>query len=344
MKLEMLSGTKQEWLPKVLFRKKELTMMKPLNQEFWCTVVVEDPKPPTDDSEVRPLKEFIIKFTVMNDKNPLTLDFKTLYESTGLDYNQGNYVAHPSLEVVKAELAKIATNKALVLGRNYSSHEQLNSIQQLLAYSLLTGTKVDIGEIIYSDLVTRLTTKSRQKYISYPRFVLCALEVLHGSEYTNEENFGSLPNTPSHSNFTRDPSKVTPYRIDSPMIVVNNLESLVTPVPYSVKKGKKKSQTVSQPKLKIQGPEASGALPQKRKKPKSKMTSLQDTKTLPIEKVPMEDSDKTQSVQTAHPQDIEGFTQPAVIGFYSPLDEGTRRSKPLPEGKPTDAKDLEGNI
>ncbi|GKA91005.1 hypothetical protein Tco_0812875 [Tanacetum coccineum] len=39
-----------------------------------------------------------------------------------------------------------------VLGRNYSSIEQVNSIQQLLAYSLITGTEVDIGEIIYSDL------------------------------------------------------------------------------------------------------------------------------------------------------------------------------------------------
>ncbi|GKC13014.1 hypothetical protein Tco_1009796 [Tanacetum coccineum] len=39
----------------------------------------------------------------------------------------------------------------MVLGGNYST-EQVNSIQQLLAYSLITGTEVDIGEIIYSDL------------------------------------------------------------------------------------------------------------------------------------------------------------------------------------------------
>ncbi|GKA66902.1 retrovirus-related pol polyprotein from transposon TNT 1-94 [Tanacetum coccineum] len=39
-----------------------------------------------------------------------------------------------------------------VLGWNYSSTEQVNSIQQLLAYSLITGTEVDIGEIIRSDL------------------------------------------------------------------------------------------------------------------------------------------------------------------------------------------------
>nr|GEV72818.1 LOB domain-containing protein 36-like [Tanacetum cinerariifolium] len=39
-----------------------------------------------------------------------------------------------------------------VLGGNYSSTEQVNSIQQLLAYSLITGTEVDIGKIINSVL------------------------------------------------------------------------------------------------------------------------------------------------------------------------------------------------
>ncbi|GKF28720.1 hypothetical protein Tco_0095062, partial [Tanacetum coccineum] len=39
-----------------------------------------------------------------------------------------------------------------VLSGNYSSTEQVNSIQQVLAYCLITGPEVDIGEIIYSDL------------------------------------------------------------------------------------------------------------------------------------------------------------------------------------------------
>ncbi|GJU29509.1 hypothetical protein Tco_1173098 [Tanacetum coccineum] len=73
-------------------------------REFWCTAVVENPNLPEDDSK------------------PLTLDFKTFCESTWLDYNKGDYdynkgdyVAHPSPEVVKAELGKIAINEALVL-------------------------------------------------------------------------------------------------------------------------------------------------------------------------------------------------------------------------------------
>ncbi|GJT09278.1 retrovirus-related pol polyprotein from transposon TNT 1-94 [Tanacetum coccineum] len=62
------------------------------------------------------------------------LDFKTFCSSTDLDYNNGKYVDHPTPEV---------------LGGNFSSTEQINFIQQLLTYSLITGTEVDIGEIIY---------------------------------------------------------------------------------------------------------------------------------------------------------------------------------------------------
>ncbi|GJX62772.1 hypothetical protein Tco_0295672 [Tanacetum coccineum] len=41
---------------------------------------------------------------------PLTLDFNTFCSSTGLDYNNGKYVAHPTPEAVKKELGKIAIN------------------------------------------------------------------------------------------------------------------------------------------------------------------------------------------------------------------------------------------
>ncbi|GJS86080.1 hypothetical protein Tco_0752621 [Tanacetum coccineum] len=143
------------------------------------------PFPSTDEPEKRPLKEFLIKFSALNGQRPLTLDFHTFCSSTSLDSNNGKYVAHPAPEVVKKELGKIAINPSYqdktsilknsflvawrilftfviqVLGGNYSSTEQFNSIQQLLAYSLITGTEVDIGEIIYSDLVTKLLNKSR---------------------------------------------------------------------------------------------------------------------------------------------------------------------------------------
>ncbi|GJT37776.1 hypothetical protein Tco_0937641 [Tanacetum coccineum] len=78
--------------------------------KFWCTAIAYDPSPPEDDSEEHPLKEYKIKFRVMNGKKPLTLDFKTFVEATGLDYNQGTYVSHSSPKAVKAELARIFCN------------------------------------------------------------------------------------------------------------------------------------------------------------------------------------------------------------------------------------------
>nr|GEU97005.1 hypothetical protein [Tanacetum cinerariifolium] len=86
--------------------------------EFWCIAIAYDPNLPADNSLARLLKDYMIKFSVMNDKKPLTLDYKTF----------------------------------------------------------VMGTKVDIGEIIYSDLVTWITNKSRQKYVSYLDLVLVPLK------------------------------------------------------------------------------------------------------------------------------------------------------------------------
>ncbi|GJS16694.1 retrovirus-related pol polyprotein from transposon TNT 1-94 [Tanacetum coccineum] len=234
---------------------------------------------------------------------------------------------------------------------NYSSTEQVNSVQQLIAYCLLTGTTVDIGDIIYSDLVTKLTNKSRLKYVSYPRFISCILSKLLGTEYTQDQNFRFLPRVLSNSNFSKDPSKVTKIELTATMIAVNNQEYSVSPLSFSGKKKKGKSQTVSKPKPKTQVPEASGTLPQKRKKAKTDKTT-EATKTPPIEDVPTEDYEKTYSGthksqplpegKTTDPKDSGGNVQPTDKGLPSTVpDEGTGRTKPLSEG-PYKDKDLEG--
>ncbi|GJZ88319.1 retrovirus-related pol polyprotein from transposon TNT 1-94 [Tanacetum coccineum] len=56
-------------------------------KEFWSTTIPYDPNPHADNSEARPLKEYKIKFLVMNGKKPLTLDYKTFVQSTCLDYS-----------------------------------------------------------------------------------------------------------------------------------------------------------------------------------------------------------------------------------------------------------------
>ncbi|GKE58658.1 hypothetical protein Tco_1497843, partial [Tanacetum coccineum] len=140
-----------------------------------------------------------------------------------------------------------------VHGGNYSSTEQVNLIQQLFAYCLFTGIKVDKGEIIYNDLVTRLTNKSRQ----------------------------NSPTILGNSNFSKDPSKVIPIELTAFIIAVNNNEKFVNPLPFTIKKRKGKPQTMTSTLPQSQGFEASGSLPQKRKMHKSKKPP---TETKPADK------------------------------------------------------------
>nr|GEW18667.1 hypothetical protein [Tanacetum cinerariifolium] len=146
----------------------------------------------------------LIKFLVLNGKNPLAIDLKTFCPSTGLDYKNGKYVAHPSPHAVKAELAKI------VLDENYSSNKQIKYIQQMIAYCLITGTKVDIGEIIYNDLVTKLTSKSELKYVSYPRFMEVLLEIGDEIFKARDEMDEEVQRTYDEENQSPSPKKDQP--------------------------------------------------------------------------------------------------------------------------------------
>ncbi|GJS56098.1 hypothetical protein Tco_0629460 [Tanacetum coccineum] len=221
-----------------------------------------------------------------------------------------------------------------VLGGNNSSTKHVNSIQQLLAYCLITRTEVDIGEIIYSDLVTKLLNKSRLKYVSYFKFISCALQVLLGSDYTQDEKFGFLLGVLSNSNFTKDPSKVTDIELTAHMIAVNNQRDSVSPPPLSAKPKKGKSQTVTPTLPKSQGPEASRALSKKRQKPK--LPSIRDEGTRKSQPLPEN--------TVTHPKDLGGNIQPLDRDLTSmTFDEGTTKTTSCPEGLLGD-KDSGGNI
>ncbi|GKB68175.1 hypothetical protein Tco_0929587 [Tanacetum coccineum] len=278
-------------------------------------------------------------FLVSNGKRPLTLDFLFI---NWPDYNKGKYVDHPTPEVIKKELGKIAINPSYldktlvlknsflvawrilftfviqVLGRNYSSTEQVNSIQHLLAYSLITGTEVDLGEIIYSDLVTKLLNKSRLKYVSYLRFISCALQVLLGFDYAQDKKIRFLPPILSNSNFSKDPSKVTDIEITAHMIAMNNRRDSVSPPPLALKPKKGKSHTV--------------------------------TTTLPNTGLPSTLNEGTRKSKplpegpATYPQDSRENKQPLDRDITSTTpDEGTTKTTPRPEGSLRD-KDTGGNI
>nr|GEY08869.1 hypothetical protein [Tanacetum cinerariifolium] len=183
----------------------------------------------------------------------------------------------------------------VVLGRNYSSTEQVNSIQQILAYCLINGTEVYIREIIYSDLVTKLLNKSRLKYVSHPIFISCSLQVLLGPDYTQDEKFGFLPSILSPSNFTKDPSKVNDIELTAHVIAVNRQKDPGSPLLLVVKPKKGKSQIVTPTLPKSQGPEVPGTLSKKSKKPKSKKPP---TKTKVTSPKPTESSEQSHSVSS----------------------------------------------
>ncbi|GJT63689.1 hypothetical protein Tco_1015169 [Tanacetum coccineum] len=280
-------------------------------REFWSTVVAYDPSPSTDETEQRPLMEFLIKFLVLNGKRPLTLDFNTFCSSTGLDYNNGKYVAHPAPEAVKKELGKITINPR---------------------------------EIIYSDLVTKLPNKSRLKYVSYPRFISCALQVLLGSDYTQDENFRFLPGFLSNSNFIKDPSKVTNIELMAHMIAVISQKDSVSSLPLFVKPKKGKSQTVTLTLPTSQGLEVPGAL-SKNKRP---MSEKPPTKTKVIPPKPTEGFEQSHLVSSGtvpDPQDLERNIQLTSMGLPFTLNEGTCTAKtaPRPEGS-LGEKDSGGNL
>ncbi|GJU48866.1 hypothetical protein Tco_1218421 [Tanacetum coccineum] len=196
-------------------------------REFWSTVVAYDLFPSTNETEQCPLREFLIKFSVLNGQRPLTLDFNTFCSSTGLDYNNGKYVAHPTPEV---------------LGGNYSSTEQVNSIQQLLAYCLIIGTEVDIGEIIYSDLkdsVYPLPLAAKPKK-GKSQIVTLTLPKSQG------------PEAPGALSKKRQKTPISSDTVPDPKDLERNIQLASTGLPSTLDKGTLKSQPL---------PESTATLP-----------------------------------------------------------------------------------
>ncbi|GKA02516.1 hypothetical protein Tco_0675181 [Tanacetum coccineum] len=100
-----------------------------------CTTNAYDPNPPADETQSRPIKEYLVKFSVMNGKKPLTLDFRTFTTSTGLKYNNGEYVAHPSpeaIEVIGSRQNKDKTSSEVESGTEILQLTTFADVQALL--------------------------------------------------------------------------------------------------------------------------------------------------------------------------------------------------------------------
>nr|GEW51505.1 hypothetical protein [Tanacetum cinerariifolium] len=121
-----------------------VTNMKGM-MDFWCMAITYDPKLPADETQSLPLKEYLIKFLVMNGNKPLTLDLKTFTASSGLDYNNKEYVAHPSPEAVKTQSARLRYRSLTENEGKTSSEVELDS------KTLQLKTFADVQALLLSD-------------------------------------------------------------------------------------------------------------------------------------------------------------------------------------------------
>nr|GEX78413.1 hypothetical protein [Tanacetum cinerariifolium] len=123
-----------------------------------------------------------------------------------------------------------------------------------------------------------------------------------------------------------DTSKVTPIELTTSMIVVNNHETSVSPLPFSIKKKKANSQTVTPTLPKLQGPEASAALSKKRNKPKDKDSErnkpLADTKPSTTHVTALSGTDAKYQIADdyweKHEEAVVSYTnlRAAIEGYY----------------------------
>nr|GEU66527.1 hypothetical protein [Tanacetum cinerariifolium] len=250
----------------------------------------------------------------------------------------------PLTEAVKAELIKLGLAENLV-NKTSMLKTWFSTIWMLLMTFFI--------QIIYNDLVTMLLKTPRKKYVGYPRFISCVLERLSNTNYAQDTTLGSTSLILSKHNFNRNSSEVQPIELTEYMLSVVNHQASVSPTPSLEKVGKKnKTRTVTKPIPKSQGPEAS-RVPLKSVS-SGQCTDPQDTegnkkpnvKGFPSSS-PKDGTRKSKLLPkrtTTDPKDSKGHIESSDTGLHFISDKGIHSSNPLHEGKPTDAKEPEGNI
>nr|GFA32991.1 nodulin MtN21 /EamA-like transporter family protein [Tanacetum cinerariifolium] len=222
-----------------------------------------------------------------------------------------------------------------VLGGNYSSTEQVNSIQQLLIYSLITGTE-DPSKVTEIELTAHIIVVNNQMDLVSPPPLVAKPKKGKSQTVTSTspksqgpEASGALSKKRKRPTskkppietkmfelffflrmrLEKDPSKVTEIELTAHIIVVNNQMDLVSPPPLVAKPKKGKSQTVTSTSPKSRGPEALGALSKKRKRPTSKKPPIETKVTPPKTTKGSEQSHSDSSGTVPDPQDLERYIQ-----------------------------------
>ncbi|GJR64140.1 hypothetical protein Tco_0010205 [Tanacetum coccineum] len=188
------------------------------------------------------------------------------------------------------------------------SHNQMNFSQQTIAYCLIFGLEINIGDIIFKDLINKLQNgkKHKETNVCYTRYISLVLEQLLGENYLDESLTILKPHHILAASFqTPSASEVS---LTSHMLKVTKLskeldESLILPsgeVNVEATADKSQSETNVQP---LSQPKAPTAKKSKKKKipsstqpkvsndsremnPPSTTTHLQVTEELVVTAVP----------------------------------------------------------
>ncbi|GJZ98954.1 hypothetical protein Tco_0671505 [Tanacetum coccineum] len=91
------------------------------------------------------------------------------------------------------------------LGEIQGSHDQMNFNQQTIAYCLIFGLEINIGGIIFSDLIHKLQNgkKNRERNICYTRFLSLIFEKLLGENYISNYLTLIKPHTITATSFQK---------------------------------------------------------------------------------------------------------------------------------------------
>ncbi|GJW72117.1 hypothetical protein Tco_0129034 [Tanacetum coccineum] len=143
-------------------------------RDFWYTAEVDDATK-------------YISFSLSLFENQLSFTRFDFLIAIGLTDSK-TVVPLPPKGTVRVGLATLGLtdkDKPSLTSTELGSHDQMNLSQQTIAYCLIFGLEINIGEIIFNDLIHKLQNgkKNREPNVCYTRFISLILEQLLGGNY-----------------------------------------------------------------------------------------------------------------------------------------------------------------
>ncbi|GKC66624.1 hypothetical protein Tco_1099222 [Tanacetum coccineum] len=108
-------------------------------------------------------------------------------------------------------LGLVDKDKPSLTSTELGSHDQMNFSQQTIAYCLIFGLEINIGDIIFKDLINKLQNgkKNRETNVCYIRYISMVLEQLLGENYHDESLTILKPHHISAASFQTPSSEVS---------------------------------------------------------------------------------------------------------------------------------------